>query len=119
MYKEIPFFFFFFFYRGDKRQKSKTGSVGDEAQCSTVLCCFFFLIFPYLLAQKQVKCFKYSVHDSNITSVSLYDKGRTTTGVGNKLIRGYRAAVSPKHLKAGTPREKCLYLLALNVEILP
>lgn len=80
---------------------------------------FFFLIFPYLLAQKQVKCFKYSVHDSNITSVSLYDKGRTTTGAGNKLIRGYRAAVSPKHLKTGTPREKCLYLLALNVEILP
>lgn len=82
-------------------------------------CVVFFLIFPYLLAQKQVKCFKYSVHDSNITSVSLYDKGRTTTGVGNKLIRGYRAAVSPKHLKAGTPREKCLYVLALNVEILP
>lgn len=46
MYKEIPF------YRGDTRQKSKTGSVGDEAQFSTVFF-LFSVFFTYSLAQEQ------------------------------------------------------------------
>lgn len=67
---------------------------------------FFSLDFSIIACTKARKCFEYSVHDGNITSVSLYDKGRTTTGVGNKLTRGYRAAVSPKRLKPGSPVRK-------------
>lgn len=66
------FFFNFFSNRGD-RQKSKTGSVGDEAQCSTVLCFFFFLDFLVYTCTKAScrKMFEYIAFLCYITSVFL------------------------------------------------
>lgn len=104
-----------YFLQRRSRQKSKTGSVGDEAQCSTVLC-FLFLDFLIFTCAKASCCKCLSIAFMTVIlhlvphSTQHVDKPEQESGV-SKFIRHYWTAIALKYLKLGSPMRKCVYLL--------